>query len=107
MSRYNNIEIIKNVNENVGNLGAKYRKPTQYPEIADSEDDLYVITEFGDKLTALADRFYKDVNLYWIIGCANPNVINFDSIFIPIGTQLRIPLNISSIIDSYNQLNGV
>jgi hypothetical protein len=55
----------------------------------------------------LANQFYQDVTLYWIISAANPNSIKFGSITIPTGTQLRIPTNISGIIDSYNRLNSL
>jgi phage tail protein X len=72
-----------------------------------SENDIYVITDFGDRLDLLAYQFYQDVTLYWIISAANPNSVRFGSIFIPQGTQLRIPTNINEIINSYNNLNNI
>lgn len=105
MKRYAGIQQLKNINENVGGLGNVYYKNVSYPEIGLSEDDIYVITEFGDRLDLLANQFYNDVTLYWIIAAANPDYINFGSIFIKEGTQLRIPTNISAIVDSYNRLN--
>jgi len=54
---------------------------------------------------SLAFQFYGDVTLWWIIAIANPNIVDFSSIFLPIGSQIRIPQNISPIIDSYNELN--
>ena len=105
MKRYAGIQQLKNINENVSTLGVRYYKNVSYPEIPLSEDDIYVITEFGDRLDLLANQFYNDVTLYWIIAVANPDYINFGSIFITEGTQLRIPTNISEIIDSYNRLN--
>ena len=107
MNRYSDIEEIKNTNENVGTLGTSYYKPNFYPEIPLSENDIYVITDFGDRLDTLASQFYNDVTLYWIISCANPNVLNFGSISIPVGTQLRIPTNTNDIIRSYNSLNSL
>jgi len=107
MKRYASIQQIKNTNENVGTLGTLYYKPNFYPEIPISETDIYVITDFGDRLDLLANQFYNDVTLYWIIAVANPDVVNFGSLFINEGTQLRIPLNISDIIDSYNRLNSL
>jgi hypothetical protein len=102
-----NIKIIKNTNPNVANLGAEYYQTNTYPEIPLNENDIYVITDFGDRLDMLANQFYQDVTLYWIISAANPNSIKFGSITIPTGTQLRIPTNISGIIDSYNRLNSL
>ena len=107
MNRYIDIKQLKNTNENVGILGSKYYSNLKYPEIPYNENDIYVITEFGDRLDILANQFYKDITLYWIIAIANPDVINFGSIYIEEGTQLRIPLNINQIINSYKSLNSV
>tara|TARA_R110000822_G_scaffold72875_4_gene175172 strand:+ start:13876 stop:14199 length:324 start_codon:yes stop_codon:yes gene_type:complete len=107
MGRYSNISKLKNTNENVGNIGSTYFKTTFYPEIPLSENDIYVLTDFGDRLDLLANQFYRDISLYWIITSANPNKVNFGSISIPPGTQLRIPININDIIISYNNLNRI
>lgn len=107
MRRYSNIEKLKNINENVGNLGSSYYKTTFYPEIPLSEDDIYIITDFGDILDLLANQFYKDISLYWIIVAANPNKMDFGSISISPGTQLRVPISINDIITSYNNLNDI
>ncbi len=64
-----------------------------------------VITEWGDRLDVLANQFYQDVTLYWIIAIANPNYIKFDSLFIKEGIQIRIPTDTSEILRSYNRLN--
>ena len=105
MNRYSNITQIRNTNEFVGTLGDLYYETVYYPEITPSESDIYVETEWGDRLDMLSNQFYKDVTLYWIIALANPNVVGFGSLFFKPGTQLRIPTNISGIIDSYNRLN--
>lgn len=107
MSRYSNLKKLKNTNENVGNLGSTYYKSPLYPDIPLSGDDIYVITDFGDRLDLLSSQFYKDISLYWIITIANPNKVNFGSISLPPGTQLRIPTNINDIITSYNNLNRI
>jgi hypothetical protein len=107
MSRYKNITKLKNINPNVGNIGSIYYKTNFYPEIPLSVDDIYVITTFGDRLDILAHQFYEDSNLYWIIAIANPNEVNFGSLFIKEGTQLRIPTNVIDIIGRYNLLNSL
>ena len=98
MNRYQDIRQIKNENEFVGTLGDKYYRTTYYPEIEPHESDIYVETEFGDRLDLLANQFYGDVTLYWIISISNPNKLNLGSITIPPGTQLRIPVNINGIV---------
>lgn len=105
MNRYNNIKKLRNTNEFVGTLGTQYYRTVFYPEVEPAENDIYVETEFGDRLDLLANQFYNDVSLYWIIAIANPNVVSLGSLAPPVGTQLRIPTNISDIIDSYNSLN--
>ena len=105
MNRYSSIKKLRNTNEFVGTLGTQYYTNPTYPEIPTSESDIWVETEWGDRLDKLAFQFYNDVNLYWIISIANPNKINMGSITVPIGSQIRIPTNITSIVDSYNVLN--
>ena len=107
MKRYATIQTLRNTNENVGTLGTIYYRNAKYPEIPLSENDIYVLTDFGDRLDLLANQFYSDVTLYWIIAAANPNEVNFGSLFVDEGTQLRIPINISSIVDSYIELNSL
>jgi hypothetical protein len=107
MKRYATIQTLRNTNENVGTLGTVYYRNTKYPEIPLSENDIYVLTDFGDRLDLLANQFYSDVTLYWIIAAANPNEVSFGSLFVDEGTQLRIPINISSIVDSYIELNSL
>jgi len=137
MNRYSTIQTVKNINENVGTLGDVYYKPNYYPEIPLREDDIYVLTDVGDRLDLLANQFYQDPSLYWIIACANPdvvsfgslflranqfyqdpslywiiacanpNVVSFGSLFLRAGAQLRIPINTQEIIRSYINLNNV
>ena len=107
MKRYATIKTLRNTNENVGTLGTVYYRNTKYPEIPLSENDIYVLTDFGDRLDLLANQFYNDVTLYWIIAAANPNEVSFGSLFVDEGTQLRIPVNISSTVDSYIELNSL
>jgi len=107
MKRYATIQTLRNTNENVGTLGTVYYRNAKYPEIPLSENDIYVLTDFGDRLDLLANQFYNDVTLYWIIAAANPNEVSFGSLFVDEGTQLRIPINIGSIVDSYIELNNL
>ena len=105
MNRYSVNRRLKTINNNLRNRGLTYSNPSKYPLAPLSDSDIYAVSEFGDRLESLAFQFYGDVTLYWIIAIANPNIIPFDSLFIPIGSQIRIPQDISPIIDSYNELN--
>jgi hypothetical protein len=99
MDRYRNIKILNNAQ------GIKYYKGTKYPEIPLSEDDIYVITVFGDRLDILANQYYGDSTLYWIISAANPSQ-SFSSMYIIEGSQLRIPNDVSNVLSSYRALNS-
>lgn len=108
MNRYSNIKKGKLESNDIRPSGINYfAKTVKYPEIPLRADDIYVITDAGDNLGELAYQFYNDTTLYWIISIANPNAISFGSIFPTPGTQLRIPINVPSIIDDYNQLNNL
>ena len=77
------------------------------PEIPLSFDDIYVTTTSGDRLDLLAHQFYQDVDLWWIITTANPDIIRRDSFNLKPGLQIRIPdpNRVSNILRSFEQLN--
>ena len=99
MDRYRNIKTLKNTQ------GIEYYRGTKYPEIPLSENDIYVITVTGDRLDILANRYYGDSTLYWIISAANPSQ-SFSSMYLIEGSQLRIPNNLSNVLAAYNALNS-
>lgn len=97
--RYQNIPIVKKQNN------TQYFTNNIYPDIPLSNDDNYVITTLGDRLDLLAYDFYGDVDLWWIIASANS--LPGDSLFPEVGIQLRIPVNIQEILNSYRSINTV
>lgn len=99
MRRYRNAPILNKDNQSyIGNV--------KYPKIPLSFEDIYVITNSGDRFDLLANQYYNNPDLWWIISIANPFLAQ-DSYFIPVGTQLRIPQNISNILNEYNKLNNI
>jgi hypothetical protein len=98
MNRYQNIPIIKN------SEGTRYYRDNKYPRIPLSVNDIYVITTIGDRFDLLAQQYYGDSSLWWVISCANENLPQ-NSLYIPVGSQLRIPSNSSEVITSYTFLN--
>ena len=99
MRRYSTIPKTK------GPEGNLMYKTVRYPEIPLSETDLYVITGEGDRLDLLAQQFYKDQSLWWIISIAN-DTLSQNSLFIPLGTQLRIPTDIQNVLIEYDTINS-
>ena len=68
----------------------KSKSSTTYSTIPHSNNDVYVITQEGDRLDHLAQQFYNNVGLWWYIAKAN----NLTFMTIPAGTSLRIPATI-------------
>jgi nucleoid-associated protein YgaU len=67
---------------------------------------VYVITTVGDRLDSLAFSYYNDPTLWWIIAMANNNATK-GALYPAPGTQLRIPVNVTAVINQYNQFNKV
>ena len=83
----------------------KYFKRLKYPEIPLSSNDIYVTTTIGDRLDLLAQQFYKDVDLWWIIATANMNAFKRDSFALPPGIEIRIPYDFRQIMNDFEELN--
>tara|TARA_R110000803_G_scaffold46655_8_gene97857 strand:+ start:924 stop:1223 length:300 start_codon:yes stop_codon:yes gene_type:complete len=98
MNRYRNIAITRDVE------GTRMYTTTKYPEIPRSDNDIYVITTEGDKYDILAFNYFNDSSLWWVISSANAEYSQ-NSLFPPVGAQIRIPGNLDSILVAYNKLN--
>lgn len=97
MNRYPNNIILKETN------GPRYFGSVKYPFIDFSIEDYYIITMQGDRLDNLAAQFYQDPTLYWILQVANE--LKRDSLYPPVGVQLRIPQNLSQILQDFDKIN--
>ena len=87
MARYKSLLPIKTKDNNIRNKGLEYKPLTKYPLVPFNANDIYVATEFGDRLDLLAHQFYGDVNLWWYIAKAN----GLKFMTIAPGTSLRVP----------------
>jgi hypothetical protein len=95
MSRYGN-NPIKKLKD-----GREVYRSKIYPDIPLRNDDVYVVTQTGDRLDLLAYEYYKDQSLWWIIASAN-NIHNAQ-LGLKEGTILRIPQNYIQIQSNFNQ----
>jgi len=68
-----------------------------YPKIPIQDSDVFIYPKFGDRLDTLAQKYYEDTSLWWIIAKAN----NLDEahIGLEVDKQIRIPINITFIIN--------
>jgi len=96
--RYQNIETRKTLSGKIGYL------PTFYPSVTVTNEDYYIIAREQDRMDLLAEDFYGDSTLWWIIAMAND--LDRDSVFPPLGFQLRIPNNASNALDEFEELNN-
>lgn len=74
-----------------------------YPDIPMSDQDYYVLSTGGDRYDTLAQQFYSDYTLWWIIAMANNS--ERASLIVEPGIQLRIPANKENIIQLYRSVN--
>ena len=93
------------------NIGVKVQNKKRmyvdirYPEVPLLPNDLYLTSTVGDRLDILADEYYSDKELWWVIAAANPEVIKGDSWYLPPGITFRIPASAESIVNDFNRLN--
>ena len=98
MARYTNIPITKSPSDK------QMYKTVRYPEIPRSEEDIYVYTTIGDRFDSLAQQYYGDSSLWWIISIVNNNLTQ-NSLTPAIGSQIRIPSNPAPIQAEFDILN--
>lgn len=73
------------------------------PFIPIDESDVYIITTSVERLDLLADRFYGDATLWWIIASANN--VGKGTMYVKPNTKLRIPQNTQSIQEQIELFN--
>ena len=81
----------------------RYYKPTIVPNIPIKDSDIFVYPLYGDRFDTLAQRYYEDQNLWWII--AKANEISNGKISPEPEKKLRIPTEIGDILDSVIKSN--
>ena len=97
-SRYQNRKILENPNTK-----KKYMESTIYPKVEPKDSDFYIISSAGDRLDLLANTYYKDPSMWWVIATANN--LNDANFFVEAGTQLRIPADTSDILNNLYKIN--
>ena len=92
MERYQNIKKI-----NVKGKGLAYDS-ILLPYFEPLDSDIVISTVAEDRLDLLANHYFGDASLWWVIAAKN-NLLDIDLKLQP-GTILRIPLNITSVLDN-------
>ena len=97
-SRYQNIKIQKSDN------GKTIYLPVNYPSLVPSNNDYYIIAREEDRFDLIANDFFGDPTLWWVVVMAND--LPGDSMYAPPGFQLRIPGNLNNALTAYNVENS-
>jgi hypothetical protein len=96
--RYQNIGTQKTTN------GETIYLPTKYPTLVPSNDDYYIIAREEDRFDLIANDFFGDPTLWWVVVMAND--LPGDSMYAPPGFQLRIPGNLNNALTAYDVENS-
>ena len=99
MNRYQNIPKTK-INKKL------VYQTSRYPEVLLSPNDIYVYTTQGDRFDTLAQQYYNNSSLWWVISIANTDKVNQSTIVIPEGLQIRIPSTYANVIQDFNIINS-
>ncbi len=92
MARYRNASVLRDKN------GKRYYRPTIVRGIPLKDSDKFIFPNDGDRFDTLAQNFYGDSSLWWII--AKANNVNDGSIGLDPEKRIRIPIEIQPILDS-------
>jgi len=100
MSRYNNTRIKRKQD------GDRVYSYTLYPKIPIKNSDVFITPTYGDRLENLANEYYQDPSLWWIIAQAN-GIKGFTALYTKnFKGELRIPTEIQDIINDFESMNG-
>ena len=90
--RYKNAKILKDKNN------VRFYRPTIVPNIPIKDSDIFVYPVYGERFDNMAQRYYGDSNLWWIIAKAN-NMID-GTLGLDPEKRVRVPLDIEKILQS-------
>ena len=97
MGRYSNTRV------KINNNSKRVYSYTLYPKIKLKNSDIFITPKYSERLDILANKYYDDPSLWWII--AQANNLGKGKLSIPLGKQLRIPSDVSTIIADLQKIN--
>ena len=98
MERYRHTRVLKDKK-----LGDRFYDTTIYPSIPIRNDDLFIYPKEGDRLDNLAQRYYQDSSLWWII--AKANAMNGSKPSLDPTVKIRIPKQTDLILQDLENVN--
>ena len=98
MNRYRYTKVLADNNKK------RFRSITRYPVITPKNSDKVYYSKEGDRWETIANKFYGDSTLWWIIARANPEIYS-GGFTCPIGSKLTIPTDIGNIVSELERIN--
>ena len=95
--RYDNAKILRDRD------GNRYFRPTIVPNIPLQDSDIFMVPRVGDRFDTLAQKYYGDSTLWWII--AKANELSNGKLALDPNQKIRIPMNIDAILDNVRLSN--
>ena len=96
-NRYENIKTILKTGK------GKVYDSTLLSYVEPTDTDIVILTTMGDRLDLLANKYYNNPAMWWVIATANN--LNDANFFVQEGIQLRIPSNINEILSDLQKIN--
>ena len=93
-NRYNKSKVFRDEN------GKQYLNRIEYPVIPIQDSDITILGVLGQRFDNLANQYYGNPKLWWIIARANNE--NKGSMYTKPGKEYTIPQEITSIIQKFN-----
>ena len=78
--------------------GVRYYKPTIVPNSPIKDSDIFIFPVYGYRFDTIAQRYYNDSNLWWII--AKANELSRGELSPNPEKKIRIPTEIDDILES-------
>lgn len=102
MRRYENIGLFYTLKDE---KRITRKRSVTIPIFEPSDQDVYIITQVGDRLDILSSEYYNDQTMWWII--ATVNNVGKGTFIVEPGIQLRIPNPnaVRELISLYNKEN--
>ena len=80
-------------------------RTTQYPKITPKNSDVVYYTRFDDTFMGLANRYYGDQSLWWVIARANSPFTGNTKF--KAGEKIIIPTEFQDFLNEFSRINSV
>lgn len=92
------------VGERKDENGNRIKRSVIYPTFPQTDtEDVIIRLEKGRRLDKLANEYYNDSELWWLI--AEANNLGRGTLYVEAGQRIRIPMNVSRLFSRMERIN--